>query len=313
VLAIASRVLIYGLLAISLDFIMGYAGLFSFGHATYFGAGAYVTGILALNGVSSGFLTFPAAIAASAIIALAVGAVTLRTRGIYFIMITFAFAQMLFYFVVGQQSFGGSDGMALAHRSNFGTLVNLASPSDLYYFAGALVASTLYMLHRIVRSRFGLLLMACRQNETRLLSAGSATYSYKLVAFVIAGAFAGLAGALIANLEAYISPHFLDWRTSGILIMMIILGGIGTLYGPLVGAAVYIGFETIVTPYTTHWMAVLGLLLMLVASFWREGIWGRIGASRTANRVPRSSAYQDGWSGRAIGQRISRMVKSHSP
>lgn len=276
---IGARILIYGILAMSLDLILGYGGMVSFGHAAYFGTGAYTVGVLALYGVTSGFVAFPAAIAAAAVAALVIGALSLRTRGIYFIMLTLAFAQMLFYLAVGQQQLGGDDGMPLPHRDGFAGFVNLASPEQFYYFALVLLALTTYLAHRLVHSRFGLILNACRQNETRLLTIGISTYRYKLVAFVIAGAIAGLAGALIANLEVYISPNFLDWKVSGDVIIMIVMGGIGTLLGPIFGAALYIVMEEIVTPFTAHWMAILGPLLVLVALFWRRGVWGLLGTA----------------------------------
>jgi branched-chain amino acid transport system permease protein len=273
-LAVASRVMIYGMLAMSLDLIMGYAGLISFGHAAYFGTGAYIVAALMLGGVTSGFIAFPLAVCGAAMAAAIVGALSLRTRGIYFIMITLAFAQMFYYLAIGQQSLGGDDGMSLPGRSDFGSLIDLSKPSHFYYFTFTLLAGVSIALSRIVRSRFGLLLDACRQNETRLLTVGIPTYRYKLVGFVIAGAVAGLAGALMVNLEAYVSPNLLDWKVSGIITMMIVMGGIRTLYGSLIGAALYIALEVAITPYTTHWMAILGPLLVVTALFWRRGIWG---------------------------------------
>jgi len=286
---VGARILIYGMLAMSLDLILGYGGLVSFGHAAYFGVGAYTVGILAFNGITSGFIAFPAAVVAAAAIAVAIGAFSLRTRGIYFIMLTLAFAQMLFYLAIGQQQLGGDDGMPLPHHDSFGGLVNMASPAQFYYVTLALLAATTWLAHRLVRSRFGLVLDACRQNETRLLTVGISTYRYKLAAFVVAGAIAGLAGALIANLEAYISPNFLDWRVSGEVIMMIVMGGIGTLLGPVVGAALYIILEEIVTPFTAHWMAILGPMLVLAALFWRRGVWGMLSGVPAAARTASAS------------------------
>ena len=290
-LAVASRMVIYGMLAMSLDLIMGYAGLISFGHAAYFGCGAYIVALLMLGGVTSGLIAFPLAVSGAAVAAAVVGALSLRTRGIYFIMITLAFAQMFYYMAIGQQSLGGDDGMSLLGRSDFSPFVDLSKPSHFYYFALMLLAAVTIVLKLVVRSRFGLVLEACRQNETRLLTVGIATYRYKLVGFVIAGAIAGLAGALMVNLEAYISPNLLDWKVSGIITMMIVMGGIGTLYGSLIGAAVYIALEAVITPYTTHWMAILGPLLVLTALFWRSGIWGLFrgpesAASRASELVP---------------------------
>ena len=285
-LAVASRAMIYGMLAMSLDLIMGYAGLISFGHAAYFGCGAYIVAALMLAGITSGFISFPLAVFGAAAASAIVGALSLRTRGIYFIMITLAFAQMFYYLAIGQQTLGGDDGTSLPRRSAFGGLLDLSNPPHFYYFTLIALVAVTILLSRVVRSRFGMLLEASRQNETRLLTVGIPTYRYKLVAFVIAGAVAGLAGALMVNLEAYVSPNLLDWRVSGIITMMIVMGGIGTLYGSLIGATAYIALEVTITPYTTHWMAIMGPLLVLTALFWRRGMWGLL-------RPPESPGHRD--------------------
>lgn len=275
-LIIGSRVMIYGMLAMSLDLLLGYTGLISFGHAAYFGVGGYAVAVLMLGGVMSGFIVFPLAVVSAALAALVVGMLSLRTRGLYFIMITLAFAQMFYFLAIGQQSLGGDDGMSLPGRNNFAGMFDLSKPADFYVFTLTSLAVVTYLCQRLVRSRFGLVLEACRQNERRVLAVGLPTFRYKLAMFVIAGAVAGFAGALMANLQAYISPNLFDWKVSGIITMMIVMGGIGTLYGPLWGAAAYILLEVLITPYTTHWMAVLGPLLVVTALFWRRGIWGML-------------------------------------
>jgi branched-chain amino acid transport system permease protein len=251
----------------------------SFGHAAYFGAGAYVVGALVLGGIHNGLVHLALAIAGPALLALAVGALSVRTRSIYFIMLTFAFAQMLFYLAVGQQQFGGDDGMPLAKRSQLGPL-NLGNATHFYYFALAVLAAVLFACDRLVRSRFGMVLQGCMQNETRLQTIGVPTYGYKVVAFGVAGAIAGLAGFLVANLNAYISPNFLDWKVSGDLIMMIVIGGIGTLFGAPLGAAIFLLLQEAISYYTAHWMAVFGPLLVLAALFWKRGIYGLLAPRR---------------------------------
>ena len=274
VLVLASRVIVFGILAVSLDLILGYGGMVSFGHAAYFGAGAYIVGALVLGGITNGFLHFAAAIAGSALLALIVGALSVRTRSIYFIMLTFAFAQMLFYLAVGQQQFGGDDGMPLARRSQFGGFPDLANARHFYYFALVLLVAVLFLCDRIVRSRFGMVLRGCMQNETRLQTIGVPTYGYKVAAFALAGAIAGLAGCLVANLNAYVSPNFLDWKISGDVIMMIVVGGIGTLYGAPIGALVFLLLQEGISYFTDHWMAFFGPFLVLAALFWKRGIYG---------------------------------------
>ncbi len=286
VLTIACRIVIYAILAISLDVIVGYGGLVSFGHAAFFGVGAYAIGALAFSGVSSGFIAFPVAIASAAIVAAVVGAFALRTRGAYFIMLTLAFAQMLYYLAVGQQLFGGDDGIGLPQPNEFAGRVLLGNPIHLYIICIIALVITIVIVQRLVHSRFGLVLRACRQNETRLLAIGIPTYQYNLIAFTIAGAIAGLAGALIANLEAYISPNYFSWNISGLLIMMLVIGGVGTVYGPILGAAAYIGLQLLLTPITTHWMAIFGPILVLAALFWRRGLWGILVPYFTARRSP---------------------------
>jgi len=278
-LVLASRLVIFAILAVSLDLILGYGGLISFGHAAYFGAGAYVTAALVVAGITNGLAHFALSLIVPALIAFAVAALSVRARGIYFIMLTFAFSQMLFYLAIGQQTFGGDDGMALARRSDLG-FIDLANPVQFYYFALAVFAIVMVVCDRIARSRFGLVLLACRQNEVRLQTIGVPTYWYKVVAFTLSGGIAGIAGALVVNLNAYVSPNFLDWKVSGDLIMMVVVGGIGTLWGAPIGAAVFLLLQEVISKYTDHWMAVFGPLLVLVALFWRQGVFGLFFARR---------------------------------
>jgi len=269
-----SRIMIYALCAVSLDLILGYGGMVSLGHAAFLGVGAYTVGILSYHGIDSAWIAWPAAVAASALAALAIGAVSIRTSGVYFIMITLAFAQMLFYFCSSLQGYGGDDGLPLAGRSTFGGMLDISGNTAFYYLVFGILALVLYGFHRVVNSRFGMVIRGLRENERRMQSIGFPAFRYKLVCFVLAGAVAGLAGALIANQNNYVSPALMHWTRSGDILVMVILGGIGTLIGPVLGAAGLMLAEEILAEYTRHWMIVLGPLLILVVLFARGGLYG---------------------------------------
>ncbi len=201
----ATRILIYAMAAASLNLVLGYGGMVSFGHAAFFGAGAYIVGILAVEGVTSLWIAWPVAIAVAALAALVIGAISLRTRGVYFIMITLAFAQMMYYVFVSLKAYGGDDGLSLPSRST-GLGFSLSNDFVWYYLVLAELAGVLYLLHRLLHSRFGRVIEAIRENETRATAVGYPVYRYKLLCFVISGAIAGLAGALIANQTSYVGP-----------------------------------------------------------------------------------------------------------
>ena len=249
----ATRIMIFALAATSLNLILGYGGMVSFGHAAFVGAGAYTVGILMAQGTSSAWLAWPAAMAVSGLLATVIGAICLRTRGVYFIMITLAFAQMMYYIVVSMGSYGGDDGLNLAARSSVGFGIELRDEVTFYYVRarhpdlGALSAAAL------VTARFGRVIQAIRENETRMEAIGFPTYRYKLICFVIAGGVAGLAGALIANQNSFVSPNLLQWTQSGTLMVMVILGGVGYLYGGVLGALVFLVLEEVLSGYTIHW------------------------------------------------------------
>ena len=211
----------------------------------------------------------------SGLLALVIGAVCLRTSGLYFIMITLAFAQMVYFFFVSLEAYGGDDGLSLSSRSSAGP-IDLADDTQFYYLVLAIVLVCLFLKHRLIGSRFGLVLRGIRDNERRMRALGFATTRYKLAAFVMAGAIAGLAGALIANQTEFVSPAFLDWPRSGEILVIVILGGMGTLYGPLVGALAFLLLEEVLSAWTLHWMIVLGPILVLVVLFAKQGIWGLI-------------------------------------
>jgi branched-chain amino acid transport system permease protein len=268
------RVMIFAIAAVSLNLILGYGGLVSFGHAAYLGVGGYSVGILAFYGVNNGWLQWALAILASALVALVIGAISVRTRGIYFIMITLAFTQMLYYLGISVEEYGGDDGMRLKTKSQFSGLVDLGDPVQFYYLALVLLLACIYLVHRLVNSRFGLVLRAAKSNESRSRAIGFSPYSYQLAAFVISGAMCGLAGALLANHTAYIAPAFMDWTRSGEIMFIVILGGMATAPGPALGAFALLIVEDLLAGWTQHWQVILGPLLVLSVLFFKRGLAG---------------------------------------
>jgi branched-chain amino acid transport system permease protein len=268
------RVMIFAIAAISLNLILGYGGMVSFGHAAYLGIGAYAVGILAFYGVTNGFLQFAVAIAASAVVALAIGSISIRTSGIYFIMITLAFTQMLYYLGISLAEFGGDDGMRLKAKSQFGGLVDLKDPVVFYYLALALMLLSVFIVYRIVNSRFGMALRAAKSNEARTRALGLSPYPYRLAAFVISGAMCGLAGALYANHTNYLTPGFMSWVQSGEFMFMVILGGMASTAGPVLGAFALLLVEEVLKGWTEHWQVILGPLLVLSVIFFKRGLAG---------------------------------------
>ena len=289
-LTLFTRIVIIAMAAVSLNFILGYGGMMSFGHAAYLGIGGYAVGILTFEGISSGFVQWPVALGASALFALIVGALSLRTRGVYFIMITMAFAQMAYYLASGMARYGSDDGLSLEDRSQFAGLLNLSNKTTFYYVCFVLLCGSIFLVWRLTNSRFGMVLRGIRSNETRMRAIGFPTYRYQLAGFVIAGTMCGLAGALIANHTEFVSPSMMFWTRSGDLIVMVVLGGMGTLFGPLFGALALLFLEqflptlisTVVKPFDPagavkageYWQIVLGPMLLLVVIFARGGIDG---------------------------------------
>ena len=277
VLTLVTRIVILALAAASLNLIMGYGGMVSFGHAAYLGIGGYAVGILAQEGFGSGFLQFPAALLASAIYALVIGALSLRTRGVYFIMITLAFAQMAYYVASGLARYGGDDGLTIYKRSDFAGLFNLSNRVQFYYLCLTCLLATIWLIWRIVNSRFGLVVQGLRSNEQRMQAIGFPARRYRLACFVIAGTMCGLAGALLANNTDFVSPAVMYWTRSGDLMVMVILGGMGSLFGPVVGAVVYLVLEELLSEVTEYWALIMGPLLLLIVLFGRGGIMGLLG------------------------------------
>jgi branched-chain amino acid transport system permease protein len=271
---LALRVLIFGLAAASLNLVLGYGGLMSFGHALYLGLGAYAVAILSFHGVTNGWIHIVATLVVSALVALLTGLVCLRTSGIAFIMITLAFAQMFFFLATSLKYYGGDDGIAVSQRSDFSPLFSIQGNAALYYLTLTLLLATLYMSWRLVHSRFGRVLRGTSSNIRRMQSLGFPVFRYRLAAYVMAGCICGIAGLLLGNLARFASPAYMAWNVSGDLIVMIILGGVATIIGPLVGAIVYVILETVLAAYTQHWMVILGPVILLVALFAKRGLYG---------------------------------------
>ena len=291
-----TRILILAMAATSLNLILGYGGMVSFGHAVYLGIGGYAVGILAFEGVASGFVQWPLAIIACALFALAVGALSLRTRGVYFIMITLAFAQLIYYFGVGLDRYGADDGLSIRQRSAFAGPIDLSNRTQFYYLCFLLLIATIHVVWHLVNSRFGMVLQGSRSNDRRMRAIGFPTFRYRLTGFVIAGAICGLAGALLANHTGFISPATMHWTRSGDLIVMVVLGGMASSFGPLFGAVVLLTLEealpvairTLATPLFgdvavrmgEYWQILLGPLFLLVVLFARGGIDGLLAGTR---------------------------------
>lgn len=283
-LSIGTRVVIWAIAATSLNMILGYGGLVSFGHAAFFGIGGYAIGILSKNGIQDGWVQWPVALIAAAAWAALVGALSLRTRGVYFLMITLAFAQLVYYLSSGLEAYGGDDGLNIS-RSRFAGLIDLRDKASFYWLCLALLAGTLWFSSRLAVSRFGYVLRGAKSNDVRMTALGFPVFRYRLVAFVISGVFGGLAGILLANEGAYVSPAMMSWVKSGDLIVIVVLGGIGTLFGPLWGAIAFFILEEALQPllnllhkgWGEYWQLVFGPLLVLVALYARGGIDSLLG------------------------------------
>jgi len=271
-ITLVSRILIYALIATSLNLILGFGGMVSFGHAAFVGIGAYTVAILMSQGFVSAYLSWPVAMIVSALFALIIGAISLRTQGVYFIMITLAFAQMLYYLITSVKLYGADDGITLTERSLIGWGLNLSDEKVFYFITLILVCVMMYLMLRLLNSRFGHVLQAIRENEVRMIAIGFPTYRYKLLAFVMAGSVAGLGGAMVANLSGFVSPSLMQWTQSGMLLIMVILGGVGYLYGGFLGASCFLLLEEFLSQYTIHWQLGLGIALLGVVLFLPNGL-----------------------------------------
>ena len=280
ILTLFTRIVILALAASSLNLIMGYGGMMSFGHAAYLGVGGYAVGILAAEGIGSGFIQWPVALAASALFALVIGALSLRTRGVYFIMITLAFAQMAYYVASGLARYGGDDGLTIYKRSDFSGLINLSSRVQFYYLCLFCLLGIIVLIWRIVNSRFGMVVQGLRSNEQRMQAIGYHANRYRLVCFVISGTICGLAGALLANNTDFVSPAGMYWTRSGELMVMVVFGGMGSLFGPVIGTIFFLVLEEVLSQFTEYWALIMGPLLLLIVLFARGGIMGLLGRMR---------------------------------
>ncbi len=280
------KILIFAIAAVSLDLILGYGGLVCFGQAAFFGIGAYVVAILSwhaqrnvpifglLPGTKAVWITWPLAMLAAGGVATLIGLFSLRTAGIHFIMITLAFAQMIYFFFVSLRAYGGEDGLRFRSETTIFGLVDTRDDIGFYYVVFAILCLVLFLAHRLTRARFGMVLQGCRENERRMRALGFATFPYKLAAFALAGAVSGLAGALFAVEESFISPAVMHWTRSGDLIVMVVLGGMGTLFGPVAGATLFLLMEKFIPDFTEHWKLIFGPAIVLIVLFAKHGLIG---------------------------------------
>jgi branched-chain amino acid transport system permease protein len=279
-IGMASRVLVFALAATSLNLILGFGGMVSFGHAAFVGMGAYTAGIAMNAGWLSAWATWPLAFAVGGLLALVVGAISLRTQGVYFIMITLAFAQMLYYLMVSLKAYGGDDGLPLPGRAQVGLGLDLNQDTHFYYAVLAVCVLAFLAVHRLVNARFGHVLQASRDNPIRMQALGYAVHRFQLAAFALAGALAGLAGALLANQGGFVSPSMMQWSQSGMLMVMVILGGVGRLYGGLAGAVLFLVAEEVLMGYTIHWQLGLGAVLLAVVLRAPNGLLSLVGGKK---------------------------------
>ena len=297
ILTLCTKVAILALAGVGLNIALGLGGLVSFGHAAFFGIGGYAMGILAshaqtfdpimdwpilIEGTKSMPVIWLVAMITSALAALLIGALSLRTSGVYFIMITLAFGQMLYYFTIGWPAYGGEDGLSIYVRNSFPGL-NTLVPVQFLILAYGILGLALLFSARLARAPFGLALTAARQNADRVETVGIAPYRLRLVAFVISGAITGLAGALFADLNRFISPTMFSWHTSGEIMIFVILGGVGRLYGPVAGAALFILLEHLLGGVSEYWKIFLGALLLAVVLFARGGLIGTLAGREVAH------------------------------
>jgi branched-chain amino acid transport system permease protein len=274
VLGLVTRVMIFAIAALALDLLIGYGALVSFGHAAFIGLGAYAVGILASHGINDALISLPAALALSGLFALATGIVCLRTKGVYFIMITLAFGQMAYFTASSLAPYGGDDGLTVRMRSTFAGLPIFANDRALYYICLIALLGAYLLCRTLVASRFGRVYRGTRENPLRMGTIGFDVYRFQLVAYVIAGMLGGLSGFLLANAAEFVSPAYMSWQRSGELLIMVIFGGIGTLNGAIVGAAAFLLTEEWLSGITEHWKVIFGPLLVVVALFARGGLIG---------------------------------------
>lgn len=279
-LDIASRIMILAMAAVGLNLIVGYGGMVSFGHAAYLGIGAYSVGIPVYYGIYNGFIHLGVAIGTSVVFALITGAISLRTKGIYFIMITLAFAQMLYYTFISIEEYGGDDGLVIEARSRFPGLLDLEQDRILYYLIFAVLVLSIIFAHRLIEARFGRVIRGCMHNEKRMQSLGFETFRYRLVGFAISGVICGIAGFFLGNFTSFISPEMMSWGHSAELLLVLIFGGLGTMLGPVVGTFIFVLLEEWLSALTVYWHFIFGALLIAVVLFGKNGVAGLLDRGR---------------------------------
>ena len=273
-LGLVTRVMIFAIAALALDLLVGYGALVSFGHAAFVGLGAYAVGILGAHGVHDALISLPVALGVSALFALATGVVCLRTKGVYFIMITLAFGQMVYFTATSLAPYGGDDGLTIRTRSTLAGFPIFTNDRALYYICLACLLGTYLLCRALIVSRFGRVYRGARENPLRMGTVGFEIYRFQLVMYVIAGMIGGLSGFLLGNATDFVSPAFMSWQRSGDLLIMVILGGMGTLNGAIIGAAAFLLTEEWLSGVTEHWKVIFGPLLVLVAVFARGRLIG---------------------------------------
>lgn len=273
-LDVLSRALILAIAVISLNLILGFGGMVSLGHAAYIGIGAYCVGIPSYYDFYNGWLHLALALSVSAAFALITGAISLRTKGVYFIMITMAFSQMVYFTFLSLEEYGADDGLVIYSRSEFPELISMDGSSNLYYWIFALMLASLFLTWRLVHSRFGRVIVGSKFNEQRMQALGFDTYRYRLVCYVIAAMICSLAGMLLGNFTGFISPDMIGWSRSGELIFMVIIGGVASFFGPLIGTIAYVVLEEVLSAFTIYWHLIFGILLVALVLFGKGGIDG---------------------------------------
>jgi branched-chain amino acid transport system permease protein len=273
-LSLFERLMIFAIAALSLDLLIGYGGLISFGHAAFVGLGAYAVGILSAHGMHDAIIALPVALLSSALFAYVTGVVCLRTKGVYFIMITLAFGQMVFFTASSLAPYGGDDGLTIAARNTLGGFALFRSEGSLYYLIWGGLLGAYCFCRMLVGSRFGRVFRGAKENALRMETIGFNVYRFQLAAYVIAGMMAGLSGFLLANATEFVSPAYMSWQRSGDLIIMVILGGLGSLHGAIIGAGAYLLLEEWLSAFTEDWKVIFGPFLVLVVLFARGGLLG---------------------------------------
>jgi len=273
-ISLGARVMIFAIAAVALDLLVGYGGLISFGHAAFIGLGAYAVGILAAHGISDALISLPTALAVSALYAFLTGIVCLRTKGVYFIMITLAFGQMAFFTASSLAPYGGDDGLTIAARSTFASVPLIKGEGAFYYVVLVCLLGSYLFCRALVASRFGRVLRGAKESPVRVAAIGFDVYRFQLASYVIAGMLAGLSGFLLANATEFVSPAYMSWQRSGELIVMVLLGGVGSLDGAIIGTAAYLLTEEWLSGYTEDWKVIFGPVLVLVVLFARGGLIG---------------------------------------